>query len=183
MKLALFFFLSLVLHAAAFLVPISLNGRSTDRAITVTILPIESVNEQSGGGHAAKYRIASRKSVNALSNERPGDSTPSSIPAALEKLPVENPAVVADQSVTSITAVSMLGISNRTGDSSASGAGSGGNNFAAEKSGTGTGDGAITDRRLGRTATSLSRPTVGGRAAAGGSGESLRLSSADSVGR
>ena len=49
--------------------------------------------------------------------------------------------------------------------------------------GTGSRDGAVADRRPGRSTASLSRPTLGRRAAAGGGGQSVRLSPPDSVGR
>ena len=49
--------------------------------------------------------------------------------------------------------------------------------------GAGSRDGTVADRRPGRATASLSRPTVGRRATAGGGGQSLRLSPTDSVGR
>ncbi len=144
MKLALFFFLSFAVHAAAILVPISLNGPVTDRAIQVTILPIESATEPSGGpggGHAAADRVTA-KNFAKTPTERTGDIAPASPPAALERLPTESPPVVADTSVTSISGVSMVGTANRTGDSYGSDNGAGGNNLAGERSGTGSGNGA-----------------------------------------
>ena len=143
MKLALFFFLSCAVHAVAFLLPVSLNGRGTDRTITVTILPIESATEHSGGssgGHAAVNRVTS-KNFAKTPTERNGDITPTSPPARLEKLPTEIPSAVADTSVTSIAGLSMVGISNRTGDSYGSDNGPGGNNLAGGRSGTGSGNG------------------------------------------
>lgn len=143
MKLALFFFLSFAVHAAAFLVPISLNGRGTDRAITVTILPIESATEHSGGssgGHATVNRVTSKNFAKTPA-DRPGHITPTSPPAALERLPTESPSVVADTIVTSITGVSIVGTSNKTGDIYGRDNGPGGNNLAGGRSGTGSGNG------------------------------------------
>jgi protein TonB len=143
MKLALFFFLSFAVHATAFLVPISLDGRRTERAITVTILPIESATEHSGGsrgGHAAVNRVTAENFAK-TPTERTGDITPTSPPAGLERLPTESPSVVADTSVTSITDVSLAATSNRAGDSYGSDHGLGGNNLPGGRSGTGSGNG------------------------------------------
>ncbi|MGZ8423731.1 MAG: energy transducer TonB [Candidatus Binatia bacterium] len=143
MKLALFFFLSFAVHAAAILVPISLNGPGTARAIQVTILPMESATEPSGGpgGHAAADRVTA-KNFAKTPTERTGDIAPASPPAALERLPTESPPVGADTSVTSISGVSMVGTAHRTGDSYGSDNGADGNNLAGGRSGTGSGNGA-----------------------------------------
>ena len=143
MKLALFFFLSFAVHATAFLVPISMDGRTPERAITVTILPIESTterNEGSGGGHAAADRVTA-KNFAKTPTERTGDIAPGSFPAALEKLPTEVSSVVADTIVTSITGVSIVGASNNMGDIYGSDNGPGGDSRAGGRSGTGSGNG------------------------------------------
>lgn len=143
MKLALFFFLSFAVHAAAFLVPVSLNGRGTDRAITVTILPIESATEHSGdssGGHTTVNRVSS-KTFAKTPTDRPGDITPTSPSAALEGSPTESPSVVADAIVTSITGISIVGASNNTAGIYGSDNGAGGNNPAGGRSGSGSGNG------------------------------------------
>jgi protein TonB len=134
MKLALFFSLSLILHAVAFLVPVSLNGRATDRAITVTILPLESATEPSGGAQVADTRITSTKPGKATSSSQTGDSAPSLIPAAPEKLLVDAPSYVADTRVASIA-----GDSNNRGELAAGS--NGGIAFGAERLGTASGHG------------------------------------------
>ena len=144
MKLALFLFLSFAVHATAFLVPISMNGRITERAITVAILPIESTterNEGSGGGHAAADRVTTKNFAKTLT-ERTGDIAPAWSPAALEKLPTEVPSVVADTIITSISGDSIFGASNNTGDIYGSDNGPGGDSRAGGRSGTGSGNGA-----------------------------------------
>ena len=143
MKLALFFFLSFAVHATAILIPISFNGRGTERAITVTILPIESATEDSGGsggGHAAADRVTA-KNIATTPTERTGDIAPTSAPAALEKLPTEIPSAVADTIETSITGVSIVGASNNTSGSYGSDNGPGGDNRAGGRSGSGSGNG------------------------------------------
>lgn len=134
MKLALFFALSLILHAVAFLVPVLLNGRATDRAITVTILPLESATEPSGGKQVADTRITSTKPGKATSSGQTGDSAPSSIPAATEKLLVDAPSYVADTRVASIA-----GDLNNRGDLAPGG--NGGIAFGAGRLGAGSGHG------------------------------------------
>jgi len=151
MKLALFFLLSFAVHATAFLVPISHNWRATEHAITVTILPLESAIEENGGpggGRAAVKQVAA-KNTTKTSIERTGDIAPSSPPATLERLPTESTSVVADTSVTSITAISMAGTSNRTGDFSGSDNGPGGNGLAGGSAGAGTGNGSGTGEGTG----------------------------------
>ena len=143
MKLALFFFLSFAVHATAFLVPLSLNGRGTDRAITVVILPIESATEHRGdsnGGHTTVNRVSSKNFAKAPT-DRPGDITPISRTAALQRPPTESPSVVADTTVTSITGVSIVGTSKKAGDLYGNGNGPGGNNIEGERSGDGSGNG------------------------------------------
>ena len=106
MKLALFFSLSLFLHAVVFLVPVSLNGRATDRAITVTILPLKSATEPSGGGAGARQvadtRITSTKPGKATSSSQTGDSAPRSVPITPENLLNDAPSFVADTRVASV---------------------------------------------------------------------------------
>jgi len=143
MKLALFFFLSFALHATAFLVPLSINGPTTERVITVTILPIESTTEHSGsagGGHAAADRVTA-KNFAKTPTERTGDIAPASSPAALEKLPTEIPSVGAETIVTSITGVSIFGPSNNMSDIYGSDNGPGADSRAGARSGTGSGAG------------------------------------------
>ena len=143
MKLALFFFLSFAVHATAIMLPISLNGRGTERAITVTILPIESATEHGGGSsgdHTTVNRVSS-KNFAKTATDRPGDITPTSPPAALERLPTESPSVVADTMVTSITGVSIGGTSNKTGDIYGNDNGAGETNPAGGRSGSGSGNG------------------------------------------
>ena len=143
MKLALFFFLSFAVHATAIMLPISLNGRGTERAITVTILPIESATEHGGGssgGHTTVNRVSSKNFAKPVT-DRPGDITPASPPAALERWPMESPSVVADTMVTSITGISIGGTSNQTGDIYGNDNGAGGTNPAGGRSGSGSGNG------------------------------------------
>ena len=143
MKLALFIFLSFAVHATAFLVPISLNEWETDRAITVTILPIESATEHSGGssgGHTPANR-ASSKNLATTPTDRPGDIKPTSPPGALERSSNESPSSVADVILASITGVSIVGTANNTDGIYGSDNGAGGNNPAGERSGTGSGNG------------------------------------------
>jgi protein TonB len=137
MKLALFFSLSLILHALAFLVPVSLNERATDRAITVTILPLEPATEPSGGAggkQVANTRIASTKPGKSTSSSQAGDSAPSSIPVPPEKLLVDAPSFVADTH-----AASIAGDSNNRGELAAGS--NGGIAFGAGRLGTGSGHG------------------------------------------
>ena len=143
MKLALFFFLSFAVHATAILIPISFNGRGTERAITVTILPIESASEDSGGsggGHAAADRVTA-KNIATTPPGRTGDIAPTLAPAALERLPTEIPSAVADTIETSITGVSVVGASNNTSGSYGSDNGPGGDNRAGGRSGSDSGNG------------------------------------------
>jgi len=141
MKLALFFSLSLVLHAAAFLVPVSLNGRATDRAITVTILPLDTATEQSGGAQVAAKRVGSKKPGAAISNDQPGDYAPSRTPLTPDKLLVDAPSVVADKSVASIAGALMAGVSNSSGDLATGSSQVGGNGLGAAPLGPGSGNG------------------------------------------
>jgi protein TonB len=144
MKLALFFLLSLAVHAAVFLIPISLNGPTSDHAITVTVLPIESLPEPSGGsggGRAAVNRVAAKNFAKTPVKERPSDSTSSSKPAALEQIPVEKLPGGADNGVMAIAEVSTVGIPARAGDSFTAGNGAGGNNYGFERIGAGIGNG------------------------------------------
>jgi TonB family protein len=138
MKLVLFFSLSLILHVVAFLVPVSLNERPTDRAITVTILPLESVTEPSGGGagagHVGGTRDTSTKPVKAISIRQTGDSAPGSIPVAPEKFLVDAPSFVADNRVASIA-----GDLNNRGELAAGT--NGGTTSGTGRSGTGSGHG------------------------------------------
>lgn len=144
MKLALFFLLSFAVHATALLVPISLNGRATDQPITVTILPLESATDQGGGssgGHSAKNQVASKHLPKTHFNERPGVSTPTPTAVAQEKHPAEKLSSVPATGVTAIAEVSTDGIPTQTRESNASGNGSGGSNFGAERIGAGIGNG------------------------------------------
>jgi protein TonB len=144
MKLALFFLLSFAVHATALLVPISLNGRATDQRITVTILPLESATEQdggSGGGRSLINQVASKHFPKTPFNERPGDATPTPTAVAQEKYPAEKLPSVPDTGVTATAEVSTDGIPTKTGESFATGNGSGGSSFGAERIGAGTGNG------------------------------------------
>ena len=143
MKLALFFFLSFAVHATAILIPISFNGQGTERAIMVTILPIESATEDSGGsgaGHAAADQVTA-KNIATTPPGHTGDIAPTLAPAALARLPTEIPSAVADTIETSITGVSIVGASNNTSGSYGSDNGPGGDNRAGGRSGTGSGNG------------------------------------------
>lgn len=144
MKLALFFLLSFAVHATAFFVPIALNGRATDHAITVTILPLESATEQGGGfggGRTAMNQVASKHSPKTPSTERPGDSTPTATAIAQEKHPVEKLSTAPDTGVTTSAEVSTDGIPTKTGESIASGNGTGGSTFGPGRIGGGIGNG------------------------------------------
>lgn len=142
MKLALFFLLSLAVHATAFLVPISLFGRTSDHTITVTILPLESATEPSGGsgrGRVAVRRVAPKSLPKTpLFKAQPGQSTPTATVVAQEKNLGGNLAVVADKVETVIAEFLPVGIPGSTGQSFANSAG--GNSFA-EGIGAGTGNG------------------------------------------
>lgn len=143
MKLALFFLLSLAVHATAFLVPISLFGRTSDHAITVTILPLESATEPRGGsgsGRVAVRRVAPKTLLKTPLKAPPGQSTPTAAPVAQEKNLGGNLSVVADNFETVIADFLPVGIPGSTGQSFASGNGAGGNSFA-EGVGAGTGNG------------------------------------------
>ncbi len=141
MKLALFFFLSFAIHATAVLVPVSLNGRGTDSAITVTILPIESAS-------AAKPIAAKRPRIATTINQA-GEAAPKAAVPALEKIPVDSPSLVNDKIVVPLAGESMIGTANRRGESAATGAEAGGNNFPGGKFSTGSGDGTGTDEGSG----------------------------------
>jgi TonB family protein len=144
MKLALFFLLSVAVHATAFLVPISFNGRSSDQAITVTILPLEPGTESSGGSgsaRAAGNRALSKSSVKAPVLVRPGAAPRTATPIAHEKTHGENLSVVTDKDITALAEFSPVGIPGRTGETSASGNGSGGNDSGLEGIGVGSGNG------------------------------------------
>jgi TonB family protein len=144
MKLALFFLLSVAVHATAFLVPISFNGRSSDQAITVTILPLEPGFESSGGSgsaRAAGNRALSKSSVKAPVLVRPGAAPRTATPIAHEKIPGENLSVVTDNDITALAEFSPVGIPSRTGETSASGNGSGGNDSGSAGIGAGSGNG------------------------------------------
>lgn len=145
MKLALFFFLSFAIHATAFLVPVSLNGRGTDRAITVTILPIESAAELSGGassGQAAAAKpIAAKRPRNTTTINQAGEAAPNAAVPVLEKIPVDSLSLVNDKIVVPLAGESMIGTANRRGEGAATGTEAGGNNFPGGKFSTGSGDG------------------------------------------
>lgn len=142
MKLALFFLLSLAVHAAAFLFPISLDGQASEQAITVTILPLDSATDTGGDpgrGRGAAHRAASKPAVKTPVRERPGDPPRTATLVGQETSSVENLAVVADRAVTAITEVSTIGIPSGSGGSSAGG--NGGNNSGLEAIGAGNGNG------------------------------------------
>jgi len=139
MKLALFFLLSFAVHATAFLLPVALNDRVIDHAITVTILPLESAlegNGGSGGARAAATQVAAGRSTKSHFNG-PGDVTP----PALEKIPVEKLSGLPEKGVTAIAEVATDGIPTRIGESFANTAETGANNFAMERIGAGNGSG------------------------------------------
>jgi len=152
MKLALFFLLSLAVHATAFLVPISLFGRTSDHAITVTILPLESATEPSGGsgsGRVAVRRVAPKTLSKTPFKAQPGQSTPTATPVAQEKNLGGNLSVVADEVETVIAGVLPVGIPSSTGQSFANSNGVGSNNFsegigAGNSNGSGNGEGSGT---------------------------------------
>ena len=149
MKLALFFLLSFAVHATAFLVPISLNGRTSDQAITVTILPLESATEEnggSGGGRTAVNLLARGNYAKSNFNKPTGDSTQTASPAAAEKIPVEKLSGVSEKSITATAEVSTDGIPTAIGENVASGNGSGESSFIAERFGAGMGAGAGSGR-------------------------------------
>jgi periplasmic protein TonB len=144
MKLALFFLLSFAVHMMALLVPLSLNGRITDRVITVTILPLELATEPrgiSGGGRGAINHVASKHLPKTPTSERTGNATPTPTSVAQEKQLVENLSVVTDEGEMLIPEVSTAGIPSRPRESSASGTGTGGNDAGLERIGAGSGNG------------------------------------------
>jgi len=143
MKLALFFFLSFAVHATAFLVPFSLNGRASDHAIVVTILPLESANEPSGsaGGQVGEKSAGAKNTAKATSINRTSAAAPNAIPATPETPAVEAPTVAADKTVASSIGMSLASVSNSSGEISAAGTGAGEHNFAAGRLGTGSGNG------------------------------------------
>lgn len=149
MKLALFFFLSFAVHATAFLLPVSLNGRGTDRAITVTILPIESASELSGGQAAAAKPIAAKRPRIATTINQAGEAAPNAAVPALEKIPVDSPSLVNDKIVVPLAGESMIGTANRRGEGAATGTEAGGNNFPGGKFSTGSGNGTGNDEGSG----------------------------------
>lgn len=143
MKLAVFFLLSLAVHAIALLVPFSLKGRASGHAITITILPLESAIEPSGGsggGRAAVNRVAPKTFAKTSFEARAGQSTRTATPVAQEKNPGESPSVRADKDKTATAEVSTVGILSGTGESFASGNSAGGSNFG-EGIGAGIGNG------------------------------------------
>jgi len=161
MKLALFFLLSLAVHATAFLVPISLFGRTSDHAITVTLLPLESATEPSGGfgsGRVEVSRVAPKTLPRTPFKAQPGQSTPTATLVAQEKYLGENLSVVADHVETAIAEFLPVGIPGSTGQSFASGNGAGGNSFAEGiGAGTGIGSGNGEGSGTGQAGASLSQ--------------------------
>ena len=134
MKLALFFFLSFVVHAAVFLIPVALNGRAPERAIVVAILPMESASEPSANAGAKKFAAAT-------SIKRTSGAAPSSTPIALAPYTIEAPSVAAENILVSITGLSVAGVSHNNGETSTSGVGAGGGNLVAGRTATGLGNG------------------------------------------
>lgn len=143
MKLALFFVLSFVVHATAFLVPVSLNGRVSDRTIVVTILPLESASEPNGsaGKPSDGSRADSAKFVKANSLNRGSATAPSPAPMATETAAIEAATPITDKIITSIPGVSAASVSNNSAEISAPGVGAGGNNLLAGRPGAGSGNG------------------------------------------
>lgn len=125
MKLALFFFLSLAVHAAALLIAVSLNGRAAQRAIVVAILPIESGSQPSG---------SATKSVKAISLNSSAGAKP--IPDVGEIPPVVVATLAADKIVAAITGVAAA---SSGGDIAAPGGGAGGSGSSVGRAGTGLG--------------------------------------------
>jgi len=147
MKLALFFLLSFAVHAMALLVPLSLNRRVTDHAITVTILPLEFAIEpsgSSGGEPGVVDQVASRHAPKTPTQARTGNitPTPTPTPVAQAKHPVENLSDVTDEGDTlMIPEVSTVGMPSKSNESSASGTGTVGDHDGGEKIGAGSGTG------------------------------------------
>jgi len=134
MKLALFFCLSLAVHGAALLIPIALNGRATERAIAVTVLPLESGHEPSGNASA-------KKPANTTSIKRTATAAPNPTPVAAQTPGAEALSIASDKIVTSITGTSVAGLSNNGGEIAAPGFGAGASNLTAARTGTGSGNG------------------------------------------
>jgi periplasmic protein TonB len=134
MKLALFFFLSVAVHATAFLIPFSMNGRAPDSAIAVTILPIGSMNKPKGSGGA-------KKSTNPTSINRTSPAALNSTPVIPESPTVDSLPVAANKSVASIVGVPLVSVANTSSEVSVSPAGTGGNNLAAGRFGVASGSG------------------------------------------
>lgn len=134
MKLALFFVLSFVVHATAFLVPVSLNRRANARAIVVTILPLESTSEPSANAGA-------KPTANVTATKQSGAAAPNVTPLAAPTPVVEAQAVAAEKILTSITGMPAASVSNNDGEIAVPGFGTGGSNLSAARAGTGSGNG------------------------------------------
>jgi len=136
MKLALFFLLSVALHMTALLVPLSLNGRVTDRVIAVTVLPIEFTNKASdisAGGRGMSNKAAAKRLPNASPNKRTAHVTPTPTFVAQEKPPLEKLSMVTEEGEMLIPEVSRAGVTSRPGTNSVSGTGTGEDDAGREK--------------------------------------------------
>jgi periplasmic protein TonB len=140
MRLVFFFILSLSLHAAALVYPVSFGGRSQVEIMQVTILPIEQEGVEGGGqgGNGIPERQGDLKSHRATPRvtELRAQPQPSPNPEG-QGLPANAPATISD----SIALVLAIPNSVDTGSALSNTAGNDANSSGGDLHGTGSGVG------------------------------------------
>ena len=152
MKLALFFFLSLAIHGAALLIPVSLNGRANERVIAVTIVPTTSAGDGNENRLAPERGDGRRVLGKADTTEQVTESIRASnatTPAVTEAIAAASPANIIGKASDTNIALASLHVTGETtapgGRSGGAGIGSSGASVGAAMSvGLGTGGGDIT---------------------------------------
>lgn len=151
MKLVFFFVLSLFLHAAALVYPVSFGGRSQTELIQVTILPME--QEAGGAGGQGGSGIPARRGDSKSHRATPFAVGPRVEPKSFanlepQGLPADTVAAVSDSSMALVSAMANsaetvgAAISTSTGNvANGSGAGLGGTGSGSRSPSTGFGRG------------------------------------------
>ena len=151
MKLVSFFVLSLFLHAAALVYPVSFGGRSQAEIIQVKVLPLE--QEGNGADGQGGSEIPARRGDSKSHSATPPAVEPRVEPKSLanpepQGLPADTVATVSDSSMALVSAIANsaetvgVAISGPTGnDVNGSGTGLGGTGNGFGSSGTGFGRG------------------------------------------
>jgi periplasmic protein TonB len=108
MRLASFFMLSLSLHAAALVYPVSFGGRRQDQPIRVTILPLETESLDRGGGESVSPAPEAKSNLQV--GTRPGaatsvESPPRSLSTEPQVIAATEIETVSDSGVALISAI------------------------------------------------------------------------------